>query len=51
MAKIKGGEDKYRDTGKLTVEIEVEIEEGIGIGVKDKCIEFEIVSNGKNRGN
>ena len=51
MAKIKGGKDKYRDTGKLTVEIEVEIEEGIGRGVKDKYIEFEFVSNGKNREN
>ena len=51
MAKIKGGEDKYRETGKLTVEIEVEIEEGIGRGVKDKYIEFEFVSSGTNREN
>ena len=43
MAKIKGGEDEYRATGKLTVEIEVGIEEGIGRGVKDKYIEFEFV--------
>ena len=43
MAKIKGGEDKYRETDKLTVEIEVEIEEGTGRGVKDKYIQFEFV--------
>ena len=51
MAKIKGGKDKYRETGKLTVEIEVEIEEGIGRGVKDKYIQFEFVSSGTNREN
>ena len=51
MAKIKGGKDKYRETGKLTVEIEVGIEEGIGRGVKDKYVEFEFVSSGTNRGN
>ena len=48
MAKIKGGEDKYRKTGKLTVG---KIEEGIGRGVKDKYIQFEFVSSGTNREN
>ena len=51
MAKLKGGKDEDRETGKLTVEIEVEIEEGIGRGVKDKYIQFEFVSSGTNREN